>query len=103
MLRSLLAGALAFTLSAACFSDSSAQDKKQPPKKKERIAIADPKDAAKDPDFAIQGEYEGEIKLGEQTSKGGIQLIARAGGKFIGKAYLGGLPGAGWSDNTVHD
>ena len=60
MLRTLLAGALAVMLVAsAALPGSTAQDKKQPPKKKERIAIADPKDAAKDPDFAIQGEYEG--------------------------------------------
>ena len=54
-----------------------AQDKKEPPKKKERIAIADPKEAAKDADFAVQGEYEGEIKLGEEAMKAGIHVIAK--------------------------
>ena len=48
------------SLFAAGLTGTTAQEKKEPPKKKERIAIAEPKDAAKDPDFAIQGEYEGE-------------------------------------------
>jgi hypothetical protein len=93
LLAGLLAAGVAFT---AGLSGTTAQDKKDPPKKKERIAVAEPKDAAKDPDFAIQGEYEGTAKLGTETRKLGIQLIARGEGKFVGKLYDGGLPGAGW-------
>ena len=59
MLRQLLAGALALGLAtSAGLSGTNAQEKKEPPKKKERIAIAEPKDAAKDPDFATR-QYEG--------------------------------------------
>jgi hypothetical protein len=97
MFRPLLAGLLAAGIVfAAGLSGTTAQDKKDSPKKKERIAIAEPKDAAKDPDFAIQGEYEGELKIGDQTGKIGIHLIAKGEGQFAAKAYHGGLPGAGW-------
>jgi hypothetical protein len=98
MFRPVLAGFFAACLVfAAGFSDTVAQDeKKDPPKKKERIAINEPKDAAKDPDFAVQGEYEGEEKVGNETRKVGLHLIAQGEGKFVGKFYQGGLPGAGW-------
>ena len=71
MFRPLLAGVLAAgVVFAAGFPGTTAQekkdDKKDPPKKKERIAIAEPKDAAKDPDFAIQGEYEGDREGGRK-------------------------------------
>ena len=90
MFRPLLAGLLAAGLVfAAGLSGSTAQDKKDekkkdPPKKKERIAIAEPKDVAKDADFAIQGEYEGD--------KTGAQVIAKGLGEFDVKVYAGGLP-----------
>ena len=63
MFRSLMAGVFAAGLViAAGLPATTGQEKKDPPKKKtERIAISEPKDAAKDPDFAIQGEYVGEI------------------------------------------
>jgi Domain of Unknown Function (DUF1080) len=101
MFRSLLAGALAACLvTAAGLPGSTAQDKKDPPKKKERIAIADPAEAAKDPDFAIQGEYVGESKEGGETIKIGVQVVAKGEGKFDLKLMPGGLPGAGWDGKT---
>jgi hypothetical protein len=60
---------------------------------------ADP--AKVDADFAIQGEYTGEIE-GENGDKikVGVQIIAQGDGKFIGTGYGGGLPGDGWESNS---
>jgi Domain of Unknown Function (DUF1080) len=84
------------------FSAAVAQEKpKDPPKKEEpkkpaRIAVADPKDVKDDADFAVQGEYEGEITLNEGKRKVGAQVVAKGAGTFAVKVLNGGLPGAGW-------
>src|SRR5262245_23094404 len=101
MFRPLVAGVLAAGLVfAAGLSGTTAQDKKDPPKKEApkppRIAIAEPKDAAKDPDFAIQGEYEGTLSVGGDEGKVGVQVIANGQGAFTIKLLKDGLPGAGW-------
>lgn len=95
MLRPLFAGLCAATLVlAAGLPNTAAQDKKEPPPKPKRIAIAEPKDVAKDADFLIQGEYEGPTANDE---KAGVQVVAKGDGKFAVKVFRGGLPGAGWN------
>ncbi|MCB1088484.1 MAG: DUF1080 domain-containing protein, partial [Verrucomicrobiae bacterium] len=56
-------------------------------------AVSDPAEAAKDPDFAIQGEYTGTV--GDETY--GVQVIALGDGDFEAVACKGGLPGDGWN------
>jgi len=57
---------------------------------------AAPEDAADpakvDADYAIQGEYAGEL----ETEPWGVQIIALGSGSFDTIGYVGGLPGAGW-------
>ncbi len=56
------------------------------------------KEAKKDPDFLIQGEYAGELKTDDGESfKVGFQCIALGNGKFRGVGYEGGLPGDGYT------
>lgn len=56
-------------------------------------------DAAQDPDFSIQGEYEGELEGEKGKQKWGLQVSAAGGGKFYLAAYCGGLPGGDWDKN----
>jgi hypothetical protein len=98
MFRALLPALLGLGLLAASVP-APAQDKKDPPKKRERIAIAEPKKAAEDPDFAAQGEYAGSLPGG--AGKVGVQVVAKGEGKFMVKAYHGGLPGDGWDGKEV--
>lgn len=61
------------------------------------LASGEKVSSADDPDFAVQGEYTGEIKdPGGEVIPVGVQVIARGGGKFHAVAYMGGLPGGGW-------
>lgn len=57
--------------------------------------IEDPQHA--DDDFAIQGEYVGQLNVEGERNAWGAQIIARGDGKFRGVGYEGGLPGAGWN------
>lgn len=66
------------------------------PKPLPRIAVADPAKAKEDPDFAIQGEYVGEVNTPQGKMKVGAQIVALGGGKISLREYSGGLPGDGW-------
>jgi hypothetical protein len=63
--------------------------------------IIDPAEAAKDPDFAVQGEYLGTGTLCGVQGSIGVQVIARSSGKFEAFVLQGGLPGDGWRRGDV--
>ena len=50
-----------------------------------------------DADFAVQGEYQGELMIDGNKLRIGVQVIAQGDGAIVGIGYLGGLPGDGWS------
>jgi hypothetical protein len=50
-----------------------------------------------DADFAVQGEYVGELPGKDGPQKFGVQIIALGKGKFQAVGYHGGLPGDGWN------
>ena len=80
-LRGLMLAALCVWASSAC-----AGDKKDD--------LNDPTKV--DADFAVQGEYAGELAQEGGKQKTGVQVIARGGGKFHAVLFPGGLPGDGW-------
>ncbi|RMF97282.1 MAG: DUF1080 domain-containing protein [Planctomycetota bacterium] len=60
--------------------------------------VTDPAEAAKDPDFAFQGEYKGRgIVPGGDEKTVGAQVVARGNGNFVIYFLEDGLPGDGWT------
>lgn len=98
MPRSLVAAAAAALLAALmgapaiAAADAPARPKAADAPKPRPAAIIDPAKAADDADFAIQGEYVGQIK----GNKHGVQVIALGDHRFHAVGYVGGLPGDGW-------
>ncbi|HEY1785415.1 MAG TPA: DUF1080 domain-containing protein, partial [Pirellulales bacterium] len=57
----------------------------------------EPKDAEPTgPDYAVQGEYVGQVFTQAGEAPIGVQVIALGKGKFRATGYIGGLPGEGW-------
>lgn len=72
---------------------SSVAEEQKPP-----TAYIDP--ATVDADFALQGEYQGEVTADGKKAKTGAQIIAQGDGKFRVVLYQGGLPGDGWDKSA---
>ena len=62
---------------------------------KGQLTYETPTAAAKDPDFAIQGEYAATDAIGKGSGSHGLQVVALGEGKFQAALYKGGLPGSG--------
>jgi hypothetical protein len=79
---------LAASLAVLTLDAATAQKKDS----KAKMAFTDATQAG--PDFAVQGEYEGEVA---GQGKLGAQVVAQGDGRFAAQLLPGGLPGAGWN------
>jgi hypothetical protein len=62
-------------------------------------AFTDPAEAG--PDFAVQGEYVGELTTDGGSEQHGAEVVALGDGKFHMVLFTGGLPGEGWEGRFV--
>ena len=85
----IAAGLIAGLAALAVAADDKPKDK--PPMKPADVAI-NPAQAG--PDFALQGEYAGELASKEKL---GVQVLANGDGAFTARMLRGGLPGDGWN------
>ncbi|MDB5387257.1 MAG: hypothetical protein JWM11_2903 [Planctomycetaceae bacterium] len=66
------------------------------------VLAAEPRPAEPaDPDFAVQGEYQGELVKLAARKKIGVQVVALGKGKFRAVTFFGGLPGDGWDKSET--
>lgn len=54
-----------------------------------------------DPDFLVQGEYQGEVTKSGSQKKLGVQVIALGKGAFRAVGFTNGLPGDGWDKSDT--
>jgi hypothetical protein len=90
MKRWLLSRGAAMTVALVVLATAVADTKKGG-----KLVTTDPEKAGED--FAIQGEYVGEIGGGDKIA---AQVVAEGSGKFKVVILPGGLPGEGWDENT---
>ncbi|HEX4146966.1 MAG TPA: DUF1080 domain-containing protein [Pirellulales bacterium] len=65
------------------------------------LALTDLERAQANPDFAVQGEYQGSLALdGRRDVPVGLQIVAQGDRQFAAVFFEGGLPGAGWKPST---
>ncbi|HEX3998513.1 MAG TPA: DUF1080 domain-containing protein [Pirellulales bacterium] len=64
-------------------------------------AFTDPAKAG--PDFAVQGEYVGKMKVAGEEKPVGVQVMALGKHEFQATLFHGGLPGDGWKHGDKED